>query len=91
MDRGAWWAVVHGVAQSRTRLKQLSCSKGLSGIFALSFKFQNPQEYLGMPSSLSAIISFCHISLTSNGKGVPLLETHVIRLNLLESRVISAS
>ena len=24
MDRGAWWAVVPGVAQSRTRLKQLS-------------------------------------------------------------------
>ena len=24
MDRGAWWATVHGVAQSRTRLKRLS-------------------------------------------------------------------
>ena len=24
MDRGAWWAAVHGVAQSRTQLKQLS-------------------------------------------------------------------
>ena len=24
MDRGAWWATVHGVAQNRTRLKQLS-------------------------------------------------------------------
>ena len=24
MDRGAWWAVVHGVAQSWTWLKQLS-------------------------------------------------------------------
>ena len=24
MDRGAWWAAVHGVTQSRTRLKQLS-------------------------------------------------------------------
>ena len=24
MDRGAWWATVHRVAQSRTRLKQLS-------------------------------------------------------------------
>ena len=23
-DRGAWWAAVHGVTQSRTRLKQLS-------------------------------------------------------------------
>ena len=24
MDRGAWWATVHGVAKTRTRLKQLS-------------------------------------------------------------------
>ena len=24
MDRGAWWATVHGVAESRTRLKQLT-------------------------------------------------------------------
>ena len=23
MDGGAWWAAVHGVAQSRTRLKRL--------------------------------------------------------------------
>ena len=26
-DGGAWWAAVYGVARSRTRLKQLSCSK----------------------------------------------------------------
>ena len=25
-DRGAWWAAVYGIAQSRTRLKRLSCS-----------------------------------------------------------------
>ena len=24
MDRGAWWATVHGITKSRTRLKQLS-------------------------------------------------------------------
>ena len=24
MDRGAWWAAVHGVAKSQTRLKQLN-------------------------------------------------------------------
>ena len=32
MDGGAWWATVHGVAQSRTRLKQLSSSSSSSGI-----------------------------------------------------------
>ena len=26
MDGGAWWATVHGVAESQTRLKQLSSS-----------------------------------------------------------------
>ena len=26
MDGGAWWAAIHGVAQSRTRLKRLSSS-----------------------------------------------------------------
>ena len=28
-DRGAWWAAVHGVAQSRTRLKRLSSSSSM--------------------------------------------------------------
>ena len=28
MDRGAWWATVHGAAQSRTRLKQLKHTSG---------------------------------------------------------------
>ena len=30
MDGGAWWAAVYGVAQSRTRLKQLSSSSPLT-------------------------------------------------------------
>ena len=30
MDREAWWAAVHGVAQSRTRLKRLSSSSSVS-------------------------------------------------------------
>ena len=32
LDKGAWWAAVYGVAQSRTRLKQLSSSSS-SGSF----------------------------------------------------------
>jgi len=30
VDRGAWWAAVYGVAQSRTRLKRLSSSSSSS-------------------------------------------------------------
>ena len=29
MDGGAWWAAVHGAAQSQTRLKQLSSSSSM--------------------------------------------------------------
>ena len=29
MDRGAWWPIVHGVIQSRTRLKQLGSSSSI--------------------------------------------------------------
>ena len=30
MDRAAWWAIVHGVAKSRTRLKRVSSSSSSS-------------------------------------------------------------
>ena len=32
IDRGAWWAAIHGVAQSRTRLKRLRSSSQYSGL-----------------------------------------------------------
>ena len=32
-DVGAWWAAIYGVAQSRTRLKQLSSSSSSSRIY----------------------------------------------------------
>ena len=35
-DRGAWWAAVYGVAQSWTRLKRLSSSSLLQGIWFVS-------------------------------------------------------
>ena len=34
--RGAWWAVVYGVAQSQTRLKRLSSSSSRSSHFCRS-------------------------------------------------------
>ena len=35
-DRGAWWAAVYGVSQSRTRLKQLSSSSSRDNIPCIS-------------------------------------------------------
>ena len=34
-DGGGWWAAVYGVAQSRTRLKQLSCSSSIADQYLL--------------------------------------------------------
>ena len=45
MDGDAWWAAVHGAAQSRTRLKQLSSSSSSSAsvlkLPQISKKFAN--------------------------------------------------
>ena len=41
-DGGAWWAAVYGVAQSRTRLKQLSSSSSRSCHFPLQGMEGNP-------------------------------------------------
>ena len=37
MDRGAWWATVPGVAQSRTQLKQLSTHMHTVAHYVLHF------------------------------------------------------
>ena len=50
-DRGAWWAVIYGVAQSQTRLKQLSSnSSSRSGtcVFKEDRIYSNPLHFLGM-------------------------------------------
>ena len=42
MDRGAWWAAVYGVTQSRTRLKRLSSSSSskYTGIDSCGYRGQ---------------------------------------------------
>ena len=65
-DRGAWWAAVYGVAQSRTRLKQLSSSSSsrtwLSIIYSVcpqncpwfgQWVFLYPLTYLPLPTAKS--------------------------------------
>ena len=47
MDREAWRAAVHGVAQSQTRLKQLSSSSSSRSEFSLSIYIPpTPTKYL---------------------------------------------
>ena len=47
MDRGAWWAAVYGVAQSRTRLKRLSSSSS-----SMSIESVMPSDHLILCRSL---------------------------------------
>ena len=46
MDRGAWWATVHGVAKSRTRLSD----------FAFTFHFHALEKEMATHSSVLARI-----------------------------------
>ena len=45
MDGGAWWAAVYGVAQSRTRLKRLSCSSRHIPLFHQEADFPESSAY----------------------------------------------
>ena len=73
-DGGAWWAIVYGVAQSRTRLKRLrssslpSSSENMSNpcspcfFFVFFFKFYSLEDV-----SLSLSLFFLCISLVASG------------------------
>ena len=52
-DGGAWWAVIYGVAQSRTRLKRLSSSnsKTIAWQIPLSMGFPRQVYQSGLPFS----------------------------------------
>jgi len=39
-DRGAWWAAVYGVTQSRAQLKQLSSSSSISNFICTRKEFR---------------------------------------------------
>ena len=52
-DRGAWWAAVYGVAQSRTRLKRLSSS---SSRLVITFLPRNNRLLISWLQSASAVI-----------------------------------
>ena len=62
MDRGAWWATVHGVAESRTRL----------GDFTLTFHFHALEKEMPTQSSVLA----WRIPGTGKPGGLPSMGSH---------------
>ena len=62
MDSGAWWAVVHGVAKSQTRLSN----------FAFSFDFHALEKEMTIHSSVLA----WRIPGTGEAGGLPSMGSH---------------
>ena len=59
-DRGAWWAAVYGVAQSRTRLRWLSSSSSSNSIYLASWSKWSTKVNLPpfMSSQTHSVIHF---------------------------------
>ena len=51
MDRGTWWATVHGVAKSQTQLSNLACSPCAVQQVLLSYLFYTQSVYMSFPVS----------------------------------------
>ena len=62
-DGGAWWAAVYGVAQSRTRLKQLSSSSSTFSLLPISLWLISLYTYFYM-----LLDKCCFYSITKNKK-----------------------
>ena len=70
MDRGAWWATVHGVAKSQTRLKQLSSSS--SSICSLfHVKSKSRLQTLPYDSSQLVLVTFPMLGSPPGPSGYP--------------------
>ena len=61
MDRGAWWAAVHGVTQSRTRLKRLSNN--------MLYNWVETDFSLGFPGGSDGKESACNVGDLGEGNG----------------------
>ena len=71
-DGGAWWAAVHGVAQSRTRLKRLSSSSSSVSLDLHNGHFKSLKIWL-------RILEFsCRILITDIIKRFPKLFGHML-------------
>ena len=75
MDRGAWWAAVHRVAQSRSQLKRLSMHSCIDSIKAISFLAHSFIQ--GLRTELSSAFSSVVISLQY---GAPFVKENHIKI-----------
>ena len=67
LDRGAWWAAVHGVAKSQTRLRD----------FTFTFHFFALEKEMATHSSVLA----WRIPVTGDPGGLPSMGSHRVRHN----------
>ena len=67
MDKEAWWATVHGVAQSHTRLKQLSMHtcirhqlrvKPMQGLAFLFLRLSDVDYFLSLIEFVTTMLLF---------------------------------
>ena len=74
MDRGAWWAIVHGVAKSQTRLKGLSthvccCSKASSSLLlTTSLLYYLPSKLFFTVNIYEVSAGFCPVRSPTNSR-----------------------
>ena len=77
MDRGAWWAAVHGVANSRTRLSD----------FTFTFHFHALEKEMSNHSSVLA----WRLPGTAEPGGLPSMGSHRVRHNWSDLAVAAAT
>ena len=70
MDRGAWWAIVHGVAKSRTRMSDFT-----SLHFTLYRVHSDTFKYTFRHSLIPSVI-FCLHLISQNGTVISLIMEH---------------
>ena len=76
MDRGAWWAAVHGVAKNRTRLSD----------FTFTFHFHALEKEMATHSSVLA----WRIPGTAEPGGLPSMGSHRVRHNWSDLAAVAA-